>query len=272
LIKVLELFLGHPILKLALEGRDVAPFVRQLGWARWLEIFFFHFPWSYGLSVTSGSSEVVSPGEWLMSSIYFFLPTGQVVIGTCSSSLPVCARWSDLMLFLQGGSCTTLLLQVCLVSSSSSKVWQCSFEYCPYPQETSPGIHHGPTLRGWVVGLPLLSTSVTYPTLVCSKFVLLPHPCSLRQVQHPRCPCWITNHCLCFSAFFREESSVWSRAVVDYVPVGVSKGIEHCTCCSPLGSAGLHKQLWNWPDGRNGVMLFSRQTIPGTEFSTVGFR
>jgi hypothetical protein len=71
---------------LAFVGEVVAPLVRQLG----VEIagrcfsflfFFFHFPWSYGSSITSGSSDVVSPGDWLVSSIWFFLSTGQVAIG-----------------------------------------------------------------------------------------------------------------------------------------------------------------------------------------------
>jgi hypothetical protein len=30
--------------------------------------------------------------------------TGQVVTGTCNSSLPACARWSDLLLFLPSGN------------------------------------------------------------------------------------------------------------------------------------------------------------------------
>jgi hypothetical protein len=63
-----------------------------------LSFFFFsHFPWSYGPSITSGSSDVVSPGDWLVSSIWFLLSTGQVVIGASGNSLPVHARYSELL-------------------------------------------------------------------------------------------------------------------------------------------------------------------------------
>jgi hypothetical protein len=42
---------------------------------------FFCFPWSHGPSVKSGSSDVVSPGNWVVSSIWFLLSTVQVAIG-----------------------------------------------------------------------------------------------------------------------------------------------------------------------------------------------
>jgi hypothetical protein len=40
------------------------------------------FPWSYWPSITSGSSNVVPPDDWLARSIYFLLSTGEVAIGT----------------------------------------------------------------------------------------------------------------------------------------------------------------------------------------------
>jgi hypothetical protein len=46
---------------------------------------------------------VVTPDGWLVSSIWFLLSTEQVTLGTYDSSLPVCAKWSDL-LFLPGSS------------------------------------------------------------------------------------------------------------------------------------------------------------------------
>jgi hypothetical protein len=64
---------------------------------------------------------VVPPDDWLARSIYFLLSTGEVAIGTWGNSVPVCAKWSDL-LFLPGSICISLPLQLCLVSSSSSKV------------------------------------------------------------------------------------------------------------------------------------------------------
>jgi hypothetical protein len=58
--------------------KGAVPLVRQLG-RRWL---FLSIPWSYELSITSRSSELVSPNDYLVSSIWFLLFTGQVVIGT----------------------------------------------------------------------------------------------------------------------------------------------------------------------------------------------
>jgi hypothetical protein len=47
----------------------------------WVFFFFFlHFPWSYEPSITSQSSDVVLPGDWLVNSIWFLLSTRQVAI------------------------------------------------------------------------------------------------------------------------------------------------------------------------------------------------
>jgi hypothetical protein len=74
-------------------GKGAAPLVLQIR-GESARGFSPCFPWSSQLSVTSGSSEVVSPDgeEYLVPSVIV-----QVASGTCSSSLPVCARWSDLL-------------------------------------------------------------------------------------------------------------------------------------------------------------------------------
>jgi hypothetical protein len=136
---------------------------------RQLEGFSPLFNWSYGLSIKSESSEVVSPGDWLVSSIWFLLSTGQVVIRTWGKSLPVCVRWFNL-LFSPGSSCVALQLQHCLVSSSPSKVGQFHFEYCPLSHETSSVIHQGPALGDWLVSPPPLSAFVPHPTSASWKF------------------------------------------------------------------------------------------------------
>jgi hypothetical protein len=65
---------------------------------------------------------VVSPGDWLVSSIWFLLSTWLVVIGGGGElSLPVHAGWSEL-LFSPHSSCIALQLQLYLVSLSPSKV------------------------------------------------------------------------------------------------------------------------------------------------------
>jgi hypothetical protein len=68
--------------------------------------------------------------------------------------VPVCVKWFNPLLFLPGGSCIALPLQLCLVSSSPSKVGQFSFEYCPQSHWTSSGIYHGPNVGGWLVASP----------------------------------------------------------------------------------------------------------------------
>jgi hypothetical protein len=55
------------------------------------------------------------------------------------------------LLFSQSGSCIALPLQLCLVSSSPSKVEQFRFEYYPQSHQTSSAIHYGPVLRGWLI-------------------------------------------------------------------------------------------------------------------------
>jgi hypothetical protein len=64
LVKFLDLLLWHPILILVLGilgfvEKGAFPLVRQLG-RRWL---FLSIPWSYELSITSRSSELVSPND-----------------------------------------------------------------------------------------------------------------------------------------------------------------------------------------------------------------
>jgi hypothetical protein len=104
-------------------------------------------------------------------------------------SLPVRAGWSEL-LFSPGGNCIALQVQLCLVSSSPSKVGQFSFEHCLLSLEISSGIHHLPCfgrlachptptlsfytspdfclvlvapLGGWLFTSSLLSAFVTFP-------------------------------------------------------------------------------------------------------------
>jgi hypothetical protein len=121
--------------------KGAVPLVRQLGWGETAEGLCFL--WSYGLSVMSGSSEVVSSDSWLVSSIWFLLSTGQVVIGTCGMSLPVCAKWS--------------ICCLCQVAAGlpyhCNSIWSvpppASFEYCP--QFKRLVICHILALGAWLV-------------------------------------------------------------------------------------------------------------------------
>jgi hypothetical protein len=98
------------------------------------------------------------------------LSTRQVAVGTCGIPLPICTKWSDLLLFLPGCSCIALLLQFCLVSSSLSKVEQFNFEYHLQSQETTLAICHASALGGWLVTPHLLSAFVPHPAFACWVF------------------------------------------------------------------------------------------------------
>jgi hypothetical protein len=102
----------------------------------------------------------------LVSSIWFLLYTGQVAIGSCDSSLPVCVRWSDL-LFLSGGGWVVLQLQLWLISYSSSKVRQFSFLHHPQSYEIISAICHTPSLGGWLVSPTLLSVFIPHSNPTC---------------------------------------------------------------------------------------------------------
>jgi hypothetical protein len=143
--KVLDLFFWYWHWYSGLCGDECCPPCQTAGVGETVKEFLFFpcFPWSYGPCDTSRSSEVVLSDSWLVSSIWFLLSTGQVAIRTCGCSLPVCVRWSNL-LFSPACSCVALPLQLCLVSSSPSKVGQLSFEYHPQSHETSSVIHHAP--------------------------------------------------------------------------------------------------------------------------------
>jgi hypothetical protein len=89
------------------------------------------------------------------------------------------------------------------------------------------------------------SAFVTYPTLVCSKFVSLLHPCSPRQVWH------FTPHLLSkldYNLLFMFFSlvEVQSSQTLHWImfPEG-EWGVACGECCSPVGSGGLCRQLWN---------------------------
>jgi hypothetical protein len=158
--------------------------------------------------------EVVSPDDWLVSSIWFLLSTGQFAIGIWGNSLPVCLRWFDLLLFLPGGSCVALLLQHYLVSSSPNKAEKFCFEYYPQTQETISMIqapHPGrlaccPTLTlilcaphfadsslgGWLVVPSQLSAFVPCPIFIHWEFGSLPQSRILQGwfSVPPHLHCW----------------------------------------------------------------------------------
>jgi hypothetical protein len=194
------------------------------GW----RIFSPCFSWSYGPSLTSWSSGVASPDGWLVSSIWFLPSTGQVAIGTCGSSLPVCTKWTYLLLFLPGSSYVALQLQLWLVSFSLSKVGQFSFVLCPQSHEFSSVFCHTPALpypapTVWEFGfLPYLPHPIPR-----GWFSILPSPLSGR-LQFTIYVCQF-----CFGG-------VQSACVLHWI---MSRGQACSAWCSPAEFADLHRQL-----------------------------
>jgi hypothetical protein len=136
-------------------------------------------------------------------------------------SLPVPAGWSEMSLFSPGGSYIPLQLQLCLVSSSPSKVGQFSFECCPLSQEISSGIHHVTCFERFACRLtpssqPLLLDSHSFTESLAFRILFLAPPSLYRAGSgfHPylcHC-CQITFHCLCYSVL------LVSGADLNYVP------------------------------------------------------
>jgi hypothetical protein len=83
---------------------DAASLCRTAQWGVSLEFLSLVFPWSVGLSGAGKISEVVSSEGWFVSSHWSLVPTGQVAIKLCGSSLPDSPRWSDMCLFTPGGN------------------------------------------------------------------------------------------------------------------------------------------------------------------------
>jgi hypothetical protein len=203
--------------------------------------------WSYGPSITSRSSEVVSPSDWLVNSIWFFCSLGRLQLGPEITHCQCVCKvvWSVIVFTRQQLRCPTAAFS--LVSSSPSKVQQFSFEYCPQSQETSSGVYYGHALGGWLATPPLFSDFVTCPTLVDSKFGPYSIPILWGRYSIPPPPSLTVLDCnslfMLFSFIQGWGSSVCPGVALDMFP-GVGKEVMYGACCSPVGSAGLCRQLW----------------------------
>jgi hypothetical protein len=190
-----------------------------------------------------------------------------------------------MLLFLSGSSCAAQLLH-CLVSSSPTR-WSnsvLSTACSQYPETISP-IHHiyalgdwlftAPPLSAfvplptfvswyfgslvvWIVTLLLLSAFVACLTFVCWDFGSLPQPHPLRLVQHSTQLPQFTAHAFQFCFWWGDQSA---QGLCWIMVPRMDRGVACSACCSPVGFADLPRQLWNWLVGRNGIPLFSRQTL-----------
>jgi hypothetical protein len=135
------------------------------------------------------------------------------------------------------GSCIALQLQLWLASSSSSKVGQVSFEYSPQSLETSSWL-----CFGWLTCHPTPALSLYY--FIHWEFGSLPHPPFSEQIQHSTSPLLLV---LDYNLLFMLFSFFWGGGF--NLPRGwtglCSWGVTCGACCSPVGFAGLHRQLWN---------------------------
>jgi hypothetical protein len=166
-VNILDLFLWCPILVLVLAilsfvGKGPALLVglgvSVYGWR-------FYFPTFLGLMgclLEEGALKWPHQVTGLWAVFGSFCPQGRLQLGL-EVTLPVCSRWSDLLLFSPCGSCicpTTATL------SGQLLLWQGGailFEYCPQSYETSSVIRYSPTRGGWFVTPPLLPALVPCP-------------------------------------------------------------------------------------------------------------
>jgi hypothetical protein len=125
---------------------------------------------------------------------------------------------------------------------------------------------------------------------------LLPHPCSqplllfLPSFTESLAPCptpvhqgqvqcstpplmLMLDYNLLFMlfSFFGGRSNL-PRRCAGLCSLGVGRGVMCGAFCSHAVSADLCRQLWNWLVGKNGVLLFSRQTLPVIGFGAAGHK
>jgi hypothetical protein len=127
----------------------------------------------YKWELWSGFTRWLACEQYLVSSVH-----GQVSIRTCDRSVPVCARWSDLLWFLPGVSWVALQLQLWLVSSSPSEMGQFRVVNCSQSHEVSSVICHIPAMGVWLVAPPLLSAFVLCSAPASGVWFLAPPPFS----------------------------------------------------------------------------------------------
>jgi hypothetical protein len=171
-----------------------------------------------------------------MSSSWCLLSTGQVKIGTWGNSLLACMWWSNL-LFSPGSSWVALLLQLCLVSSSPSKVEQFTLSTIISSRRLAQQSTI-PTLGGWLVTPSPLSAFIFWNAFVYWEFSSLLYPCSPRVVQHSTLlPLLVIDYISLFMLF----SFVWGGFNLPRDCTGlcfhrVSRGVACGVCYWPIGS------------------------------------
>jgi hypothetical protein len=173
------------------------------------------------------------------------------------------AWWVVELLFSLSGSCIALQLQLCLVSSSPSKVRQLSFECCPQSQNSALGSTSCPTCLSmpavslcglldlhWVLVAPLGDCLVTTPLLSAFpavpafhwEFSSLSHSHSQGQVQHSTTTSTVSVRLHLAIYIFQFSScggSVYPGAALYYFPqewVGES----HVVCDAHLFILQIH--------------------------------
>jgi hypothetical protein len=150
------------------------------------------------------------------------------------------------LLFPPGSNCIALQLQFWLVNHCPSKVGQFSFEYSCQSHKTSSAIPLG---EAGLSPPPTLSLCYFSSLGSLRVWLLAPPPFSgVNSAFHPTPAISVRLQFTVYALqFCWREGSICPEAVLDYVlRVGVwgrGRGGICGACCSPVGSAGLFRQL-----------------------------
>jgi hypothetical protein len=155
-----------------------------------------------------------------------------ITIGSWGNSLPVCAKWSELLLFSSVSRCIALWLFPqqsgaiqfwVLTSVPQDKLWE-------LPPACFGKLDCRPTLTLTFVAFPH-----SFSESSALRVQLLAPPQFSGQISpfypHLHCPCYITVCCLCFSGFFEGGFSL-PRGCTGLCSQGVARGVAHVAWCS----------------------------------------
>jgi hypothetical protein len=202
---------------------------------------------------------VVSPGDWLVSTIVSTCPQSKLQLG---AEITHC-------LFVQGGqNCCCFHQVAAALPYSCNSAWllplpalwgNSVLNTALCPTRPALGSTTCPTLGSWLIASPLLSAFVSFHSLRIQhwEFSSLPHPLGQVQCSIPTSTVGVSLQFAVYVFFVWLGGFSLHRGCTGLCSLGVGKGVEHGAWNPPVHSAHSHKQLWNQMVERNGVAFLS---------------